>query len=140
MIKNKKRIILVVGPYRSGTSALTKGLSALGVLLTATPFYFPAHNTKGDWEDPEFQKFNNERLNNLSFSAKRSRRLSSITEEEVNFLCKQGFLEQASQLLSEKNFCFTTSRNEISRGFYLASFLEKSFQKARSACFFCDCS
>ena len=102
MIKNKKRIILVVGPYRSGTSALTKGLSALGVLLTATPFYFPAHNTKGDWEDPEFQKFNNEILNNLSFSAKRSRRLSSITEEEVNFLCKQGFLEQASQLLSKK--------------------------------------
>lgn len=102
MIKNKKRIILVVGPCRSGTSALTKGLSALGVLLTAPSFKFLPHNTKGDWEDPQFQNFNNEILNKLSFSAKRSRRLLSITEEEVNFLCKQGFLEQASQLLSEK--------------------------------------
>ncbi|MCX6957128.1 MAG: sulfotransferase [Verrucomicrobiae bacterium] len=102
MIKNKKRIILVVGPYRSGTSVLTKGLSALGVLLTAPLFNFPAHNPKGDWEDPQFQNFNNEILNKLSSLAKRSRSILSITEEEINFLCKQGFVEQAAQLLSEK--------------------------------------
>lgn len=102
MIKNKKRIILVVGPYRSGTSVLTKGLSSLGVSLTAPLFHFPAHNPKGDWEDPQFQDFNNEILDKLSSLAKRSRRILSITEEETNLLCKQGFVEQASQLLSEK--------------------------------------
>ncbi|MEI6416965.1 MAG: hypothetical protein WCO92_04520, partial [Verrucomicrobiota bacterium] len=102
MIKNKKRIILVVGPCRSGTSALTKALSVLGVVLTAPLFHFPPHNPKGDWEDAEFQNFNNKILNTLSSLAKRARRLLSITEEEVNFLCKQGFLEQASQLLSGK--------------------------------------
>lgn len=83
MIKNKKRIILVVGPGRSGTSVLTKGLSTLGVLLTASSLDSFSHNPKGDWEDPQFQNFNHEILNQLGFLTNRLRRVLSDRKSVV---------------------------------------------------------
>lgn len=100
--QNKKRIIVVVGPFRSGTSVLTKGLSTLGVLLTAPLDYFPPHNPKGDWEDAQFQNFSNELLNEISVFTKRSRDILSTTQEEVKFLREQGFIKRAVKLLFNK--------------------------------------
>ena len=47
----KSRIISVIGMHRSGTSALTKGLEALGIGLGDTIIPAAADNPKGYWED-----------------------------------------------------------------------------------------
>ncbi len=50
---SKKRIVTVVGPPRSGTSAITRALECLGVDLGDTASHRPADsgNPKGVWED-----------------------------------------------------------------------------------------
>jgi GT2 family glycosyltransferase len=64
--KNKKRIIVVLGMHRSGTSALTRGLQALGVDLGNN--LMPAisgNNEKGFFEDLEIYQLNNQILHAL---------------------------------------------------------------------------
>lgn len=55
----RPRIIAVLGMHRSGTSAMARGLKALGVELGEN--LMPAvegNNDKGFWEDMDFYKFN----------------------------------------------------------------------------------
>lgn len=102
-MENKKRVIVVLGVYRSGTSTITKGLQVLGVRLpdpkTVT---FNKFNEKGYWEDQDFILFNLELLKALSSLEQRHRDILTLTSREVVFLEEQGFLEKASQLLLEK--------------------------------------
>jgi hypothetical protein len=61
-MNNKQRLIAVLGMHRSGTSAITKGLEALGVHL-GSDFYPPRpDNPKGDWEDRSLHNLNEELL------------------------------------------------------------------------------
>ncbi|MBU4260895.1 MAG: glycosyltransferase [Proteobacteria bacterium] len=60
---NKKRLIVVLGMHRSGTSAITSGLVALGVELgdiLLPPV--PGDNVKGYWEDAEIHALNKDIL------------------------------------------------------------------------------
>ncbi len=102
-MKNKKRIIVVLGVYRSGTSALTKSLETIGVRLSdPSQITFNSFNEKGDWEDILFSSFNRELIKALYSLEGRYRDMMPLTEKEVNFLCDQGFFARASRLLLER--------------------------------------
>lgn len=63
MIQTKKKVLVVLGMHRSGTSALTRGLQVLGVnlgdnLMSA----FEGNNSKGFWEDLEIVAINDAAL------------------------------------------------------------------------------
>jgi hypothetical protein len=64
----QKRIVVVLGMHRSGTSAVTRGLKALGVELGDK--LMPAvagNNDKGFWEDTEVVALNDEMLRSLGY-------------------------------------------------------------------------
>ena len=98
-MKNKKRLILVLGMKRSGTSALTKGLEVMGVSLGNNLMPPPKFNKTGTWEDLDFHALNLEILN---FFNDRFRRIAPLTEEELTSLLKSDYVARASQLLLEK--------------------------------------
>jgi len=56
-MKNK-RLIAVLGMHRSGSSAITKGLEVLGVDLGSHLMEADANNTKGYFEDVDFNQLN----------------------------------------------------------------------------------
>ncbi|OIR06734.1 N-acetylglucosaminyl-diphospho-decaprenol L-rhamnosyltransferase [mine drainage metagenome] len=58
----KKRIVVVLGMHRSGTSAITRGLMALGVGLGDHLMPGKPDNEKGFWEDLDFNALNVEIL------------------------------------------------------------------------------
>lgn len=98
-MKNNKRVIVVLGIHRSGTSALTKGLETMGVSLGNALIPPNLFNEKGYWEDLDFHSLNLEMLGSFE---DRIRRILPLTEEEVTALCQKGYLARASQLLLEK--------------------------------------
>lgn len=64
-----KRIVVVLGMHRSGTSALTRGLSVLGVELGDNLMdAVPGQNDKGYWEDLDVVEFNDSLLAKLGSS------------------------------------------------------------------------
>jgi hypothetical protein len=60
-----KRLILVLGMHRSGTSILTKSLEALGIDLGTNFLPAAPDNPKGFWEDNDFYALNEEMLIHL---------------------------------------------------------------------------
>ncbi len=94
-----KRLVLVIGVHRSGTSVLTKGLETMGISLGDTLISPNIYNEKGYWEDLDFHALNLEMLNSFE---DRFRFFLSITDEEATTLCEKGFLAKASQLLRTK--------------------------------------
>lgn len=94
-----RRIIVVLGVHRSGTSALTKGLETMGVSLGNTLISPNIFNEKGYWEDSDFHGLNLEMLNAFDV---RFRRILPIDQEEIMILCQKGYLARASALLCEK--------------------------------------
>lgn len=64
---NKKRIIVVIGMHRSGTSAIARGIQALGVDLNNRLMPpVPSNNEKGFFEDIEINRLNDGLLNILN--------------------------------------------------------------------------
>lgn len=61
--KNAKRVIVVLGMHRSGTSAITRGLAVLGVELGGNLIPAQADNIKGFWEDKKIVEINAALLN-----------------------------------------------------------------------------
>jgi len=98
-MKNQQRVILVLGVPRSGTSVLTKGMETMGVSLG--PEYGTQDSWKKQdlWEDPDFHTLN---LTMVHFIKGHERDILSVTDKEVEILCKKGFLAQASELLLQK--------------------------------------
>ena len=94
-----KRLILVIGNVHSGTSLLTKGLETMGVSLGSALISSSPLKKNELWEDPDFHTLN---LKIVSFFGLHLKGILSITHEEAALLCKEGFLEEASQLLIEK--------------------------------------
>lgn len=94
-----KQLILVIGVHRSGTSLLTKALETMGVSLGNNFIPTTTYNEKGFWEDSDFHQLN---LEMLSAFNDRIRCTLSITKKEADWLCKNGFFEQATQLLLTK--------------------------------------
>jgi len=66
--KNNKRIIIVLGMHRSGTSVITRGLSALGVGIGDNLVPAAYDNPTGFWEDKDIVAFNDRLLHLLGYS------------------------------------------------------------------------
>jgi hypothetical protein len=94
-----KRLIVVLGMHRSGTSAVTRGLQALGVELGNNFLPPQEDNIKGFWEDADLNALNIEMLNLL----KRDwHYLSPILPADVSTLYKNGYFERATKILKDK--------------------------------------
>lgn len=60
-----KKIVVMLGMHRSGTSAITRGLAALGVELGNSFIHTQEDNPKGYWEDADINALNIEALKEL---------------------------------------------------------------------------
>lgn len=99
-MSNQKRLILVLGMKRSGTSALTKGLEVMGVSLGNRLMPPNEFNKKGYWEDWDFHELNFQMLK--ACTKNRARRILALEEKETTFLLNSHYAEYASQLLLKK--------------------------------------
>ena len=96
----KKRLIVVLGMHRSGTSAITRSLKVMGVELGDT--LMPAIqgiNDKGFWEDLDLFNLNNELL---SMVRSDWHHLAPIEPVDVEILRKNGSFDKAGALLHRK--------------------------------------
>lgn len=94
------RLVFVLGMHRSGTSAITRGLLALGVDLgTQLMESIPEINPKGFWEDMDFYRLNEEMLHVLGTDWNYS---TPLTAEQITTLLAQGFLQRGMELLQNK--------------------------------------
>ena len=108
MTKNKtrarvdedKNIIVVLGMHRSGTSAVTRGLQALGISLGNNLLPpVKGDNDKGYWEDSDINCLNIDMLNHIGHDWAS---LESPTEEDFQTLRTAGFLRRSRKLLEQK--------------------------------------
>ena len=99
VIKNKK-IIVVLGMHRSGTSAITRGLHVLGVQF-GDKMMPPVDddNPKGYWEDIDLNTLNVEILHAIGSDW---RRVGVIDSSDVKFLHEQGYFLRALELIRAK--------------------------------------
>ncbi|WP_052380193.1 MULTISPECIES: glycosyltransferase [unclassified Pseudoalteromonas] len=96
----KKRIIVVLGMHRSGTSAITRSLQVLGVELGND--LMPAikgNNEKGFFEDNSINALNVELLKALNSDW---HYLEKITHNDVDFFKENGYFDKALNLLKNK--------------------------------------
>lgn len=92
-----KRLVLVLGMHRSGTSTLTKGLQALGVDLGSDFNPATPDNPTGFWEDKNFHALNEEMLQHLH----RSWDDLQLVESETVLSGLEGFCTRARTLLDD---------------------------------------
>ncbi len=95
-----RKLIVVLGMHRSGTSAISRALRTLGVELGDR--LMPAIagiNAKGFWEDLDINALNIEMLNALGSDW---HHLSPITAREVEAWRKEGYFLRAVELLRQK--------------------------------------
>lgn len=95
-----KRLIVVLGMHRSGTSTITRALEIFGVDL-GNHLLGPkkADNAKGFFEDTDINLFDRsiEAALNLDWHY-----INPISDQDVQFLCDEGYLDTAVKLLSSK--------------------------------------
>jgi hypothetical protein len=96
----RQRLIVVLGMHRSGTSAMTRALQAMGVEL-GSRLMPPVEgvNDKGFWEDLDLNALNIEMLGALN---RDWHYLAPVAENSVELLCGKGFLSKAEELLRLK--------------------------------------
>jgi lipopolysaccharide biosynthesis protein/glycosyltransferase involved in cell wall biosynthesis len=96
----KKRLIVVLGMHRSGTSAITRALKVMGVSLgDSLMSAVSGDNEKGYWEDLDINKLNIELLQFLSHDW---HTLAPITHDELKSKKLSVFSIRAIELLREK--------------------------------------
>ena len=98
-MKNNK-LIVVLGMHRSGTSAVTRALTTMGVELGDS--LMPPNtdvNAKGFWEDVDLNALNIEMLNVIESDWQY---LTIIEPTDVEILRKQGYVDRAVNLLKQK--------------------------------------
>jgi glycosyltransferase involved in cell wall biosynthesis len=96
----KLDLIAVLGMHRSGTSAITRGLQALGVEL-GTNLMPPVdnNNSKGFFEDLDVVNLNISLFNHLGLDWHHA---SPVTDSQVQDLHESGYLLKAESLIREK--------------------------------------
>ena len=95
-----EKIVFVLGMHRSGTSAITRGLTTMGVELGDNLMSPKAGvNDKGFWEDIDFNKLNIDLLSALGLDWDS---FSPVSSEDVEKLCSEGYKERALELLCSK--------------------------------------
>jgi hypothetical protein len=94
-----KRLIVVLGMHRSGTSAVTRGLQVMGVGLGDRMMPAMPDNVKGFWEDIDLNALNMEMLSALESDW---HHLAPIEPDDVDVLHKKGYFLRAVELLRQK--------------------------------------
>jgi hypothetical protein len=94
-----KRVVVVLGMHRSGTSALTRSLQLLGIDLGQNMLPVAADNEKGFWEDADINALNVSALQSLGSDW---HHLKGIDEGHVQDLKERGFVLKAAKLLQTK--------------------------------------
>jgi len=99
-METKKRLIVVLGMHRSGTSAMTRALAVMGVEL-GNRFIstIDGVNSKGFWEDLDINAFDEELLGALKTTWYD---LTPIDSVDVKVLREKGYLLRAIELIREK--------------------------------------
>lgn len=94
------RWILVLGMHRSGTSAMTRALTSMGVSLGGN-LMEPVEgvNPKGFWEDMDIYRLNDEMLHHLGTNWYHS---TPLSDAQIQRLWEQGYGERASAILPSK--------------------------------------
>ncbi len=96
----KKKVLIVLGMHRSGTSAITRGLSVMGVELGSRLLPpVQGNNDKGFWEDIDIYDFDNEVLMALGQGWSS---LTPIDDADIALLKKRGYFLRAVELLAAK--------------------------------------
>lgn len=97
---SQKRIVVVLGMHRSGTSAIARGLKVLNVDLGDNLMPgAPGENEKGFWEDLDFYRLNEKLLAKMGSAWDHLRRI------DIAPLCREEFAEErfeASALIERK--------------------------------------
>ncbi|SFA70525.1 hypothetical protein SAMN03159488_00084 [Pseudomonas sp. NFIX10] len=94
-----KKIIIVLGMHRSGTSALTRGLNTLGVALGDTLHPAGPDNPTGFWEDSDVIAINNQILGLLGATYDRT---GVIDADVFNLPDIQQIYQTAKELVEQK--------------------------------------
>ena len=100
MSNQNKKLIVVLGMHRSGTSVTTRGLQVMGVSLgekTMPPA--KGNNDKGFWEDLDLNSFNIEILKVIENDWYY---LAPIRRRHIKKLRSEGYVLRASELLHQK--------------------------------------
>src|SRR6266545_6854697 len=97
---NEKKLIVVLGMHRSGTSVVSRALQVMGVTLGNNLMPpVPGDNDTGFWEDLDIYSLNMEMLNSLN---RDWHFLTPIQPADVNSLHNSGYLARALKLLQDK--------------------------------------
>ena len=97
---NESKLIVVLGMHRSGTSAITRGLVAMGVGLGDNLMPpIAGVNDKGFWEDVDINALNIEMLRSLASDWDR---FAPIRAADIEALRNKGYLSHAVGLLRQK--------------------------------------
>jgi O-antigen biosynthesis protein len=94
-----KRLLLVLGMHRSGTSALTRGARVFGANFSGRLVDAQIDNPKGFWEDADLMALHQEIFEALGMAWNR---LTPVSPAEVRRLEALGFRGKAEQLLRTK--------------------------------------
>lgn len=125
----RKKLVVVLGMHRSGTSAITCCLQALGVSLGDHLLPAAQDNDKGFWEDLDIIELN---AGMLAALGRDWHSLRPVTDRDVESLLSLGYLEKALQLLREKTvdvsvFGFKDPRTTKLLPFWQRVFEDSSF-------------
>src|SRR5690606_13404800 len=99
MDKPAKKLIVVLGMHRSGTSAITRALSVMGVELGDRLLPDAKDNEKGFWEDMDINSLNDEMLRAVDNGWLH---LTPIESADLDHLRDAGYFLKAVQLLRKK--------------------------------------
>jgi O-antigen biosynthesis protein len=96
----KRRLIVVLGMHRSGTSVITRGLEVFEGVSLGNTFLSPhVDNPRGYWEDRDIVQLN---IEILQFLGIEWHHLTPIAAEDREKLRQQGYFSRAVELLSVK--------------------------------------
>ncbi|MYN15039.1 hypothetical protein GSY71_18030 [Pusillimonas sp. TS35] len=98
--KMNRRLIVVLGMHRSGTSAITRALQAMGVDLGNRLMKPVEHiNAKGFWEDDDITELNERILHSLGM---RWDSLQPFTDQHIDIIRENGLYTEAVDLIEAK--------------------------------------
>ncbi len=98
-LHQSKRLFVVAGMHRSGTSAITRGLQVFGIPLGDKLFPSGYDNPKGFWEDRDTLNLNEELLTTLGAAYDS---LGLINKIDLNDVSIQRLFQQAVALINDK--------------------------------------
>jgi len=120
----KKKLVIVLGMHRSGTSAVMNALSCLGVQQGDDLLPPGVDNPKGFFEDRDLNLLN---IEMLEFIGKQWFSLSLIEDADVDLLVANGYLDKAIKLIHEKTASSTIFGFKDPRVAKLLKFWKRAF-------------